>query len=114
MRGHTSMQLSDFTRAQALRSVVDLQPIDGADGRVFPPTYPPPEGSNSKSPRHVVETLPNGHKRVLIDSVASQANRQEAALVAARHAGRIDFADVYVDLSGTAAGIDGLSATEMP
>lgn len=108
------MPLSDLTSAQALRSTIDLQPVDGPDGRVFPPTYPPAEGSNSKGPRHVVETLPTGQKRVLIDSVASQANRQEAALVAARHAGRVDFADVYVDLSGTSAGIDRLSATEMP
>ena len=39
---------------------------------MFPPTYPPPEGSNSKGPRHVVETLPTGEKRVLIDSVDKQ------------------------------------------
>ncbi len=34
--------------------------------------------------------------------------------MAARHARQIDFADVYVDLSSTEAGIDGLWATEMP
>jgi CRISPR-associated protein Csb1 len=108
------MPLTDLVSAQALRSTINLQPIDGPDGRVFPPTYPPLEGSNSKGPRHVVETLPTGEKRVLIDSVASQANRQEAALVAARQAGRINFADIYVDLSDTDAGLNSLSATEMP
>ena len=51
---------------------------------------------------------------MLVDSVASQANRQEAALVAARAAGRINFSDVYVDLSGTATDISRISATEMP
>jgi CRISPR-associated protein Csb1 len=51
---------------------------------------------------------------VLVDSVASQANRQEAALVAARTAGTINFSDVYVDFSGTAADVQRLSATEMP
>jgi CRISPR-associated protein Csb1 len=51
---------------------------------------------------------------VLVDSVASQANRQEAALVAARTAGRIKLPDVYVDLSGAATDVSRISATEMP
>jgi CRISPR-associated protein Csb1 len=108
------MHLENLMWAQALRAAVDLQPIDGPGGRLFPPTYPPAEGSRDKAPRHVVEALPSGEKRVLVDSVASQANRQEEALVAAREAKAIDFADVYVDLSETEAGIDRLSATEMP
>jgi CRISPR-associated protein Csb1 len=108
------MQISELTNLQALRSSIELQPIDGPNGRVFPPTYPPPEGSSSKHARHVVETLRNGENRVLVDSVASQANRQEAALIAARDAGQMDFADIRVDLSRSDAGIDGLWATEMP
>ena len=108
------MKLIDLTQAQALRASIDLTPIDGAGGRIFPPTYPGPVGAKEKEPRHVVEELPSGERRVLIDSVASQANRQEAALVAARSESLIDFADVYLDLSGTEAGIARLSATEMP
>ena len=110
------MNLSEAMGGQALRAVVELTPIDGAGGRIFPPTYPPAAagGPNNVFPRHVVEELPSGERRVLIDSVASQANRQEAALVAARSAGQINFADVYVDLSGTEVGIGSLSATEMP
>lgn len=100
------MHLAELMTAQALRSSVDLQPIDGPGGRVFPPT--------TDEQRHVVEELPNGERRVLIDSVASQANRQEAALVEARAQGVVDFADIYVDLAGTKAGIARLSATEMP
>ena len=108
------MKLTELTQAQALRASIDLTPIDGAGGRIFPPTYPRPVGAKEKEPRHVVEKLPSGERRVLIDSVASQANRQEAALVAARSKGLIDFADVYLDLSGTEADIARLSATEMP
>jgi CRISPR-associated protein Csb1 len=108
------MDLSILAGAQALRATVELTPVDGPGGRIFPPTYPAEAGSREKAPRHVVEELPSGQRRVLIDSVASQANRQEAALVAARSAGRVDFADVYVDLTSTEAGIDRLSATEMP
>ena len=108
------MKLTELAQAQALRAIVELQPVDGPEGRIHPPTYPPAEGTRDTSPRHVVEELPSGERRVLVDSVASQANRQEAALVAAREAGLIDFADVYVELADTEAGIDRLSATEMP
>jgi CRISPR-associated protein Csb1 len=108
------MQLSKLTSAQALRSIVDLQPIDGPGGRIFPPTYSAANGAADNKARHVVEDLRDGQRRVLIDSVASQANRQEAALVAAREGGFIDFADVYVDLSETEAELRRLSATEMP
>ena len=110
------MNLSELTSAQALRSAVHLEPIDGPGGRIYPPTYPAAEGSADKRARHAIETLPNGQQRVLIDSLASQANRQEAALVAARDAGLINFSDIYVDLAGTEAAADRqlLSATEMP
>lgn len=103
------MLLNDLMSAQALRCNISLDPIDGPGGRIFPPTYPGRDGA-----QHAVESLPDGTFRVLIDSVASQANRHEAALVAARAAGVIDFSDVFVDLSGTEAGTASLSATEMP
>ena len=113
--GGIVMSLRELMSAQALRSSVSLQPIDGPSGRIFPPTYPGNDTDREKKPRHAVERLPTGQLRVLVDSVASQANRQEAALVAARKAGRIQFADVYVDLSGTSAQLkESLSATEMP
>jgi CRISPR-associated protein Csb1 len=58
--------------------------------------------------------LPDDTCRVLVDSVASQANRHENALVEARAAGLIDFSDVTVNLSGTKAELTSLCATEMP
>lgn len=111
------MSLSELMSSQALRSITALQPIDGPGGRIFPPTFPTPDEIAKKTGQkasHVVERLPDGKLRVLVDSVASQANRQESALVATRAAGEIDFSDVYVDLTGTEADIPMLSATEMP
>jgi len=111
------VNLAQLMQPQALRSTVELEPIDGKGGRLFPPTYPYPEGTQEardRKARHVVEDMPGGGKRVLVDSVASQANRQEAALVAARRAKLIDFADVYIDLSKTVAEMPELSATELP
>jgi CRISPR-associated protein Csb1 len=114
------VQLLSWINSQAIRSNLDLEPVDGPQGRVFPPTYGGSENDNGdrRSDRirtaHVVEKLADGTLRALIDSVASQANRQEAALVAARSRGVIDFADVYIDLTQTEAGLDRLSATEMP
>lgn len=101
------MKLTSIMEAQALRSNIDLDPISGPGTHIFPPTYADGGG-------HAVETLQNGTHRVLVDSVASQANRQEVALVAARDAGEIDFSDVYVDLSDTDSDVAELSATEMP
>ncbi|MEE9586832.1 MAG: type I-U CRISPR-associated RAMP protein Csb1/Cas7u, partial [Hyphomicrobiaceae bacterium] len=76
------------------------------------PTY---VGENKNDPPcHAVEDPPDKLKRVLVDSVASQANRQEEALTAARSTERIDFSDVYIDLRETVADLDVLSATEMP
>jgi CRISPR-associated protein Csb1 len=110
------MPLRELMSAQALRSSVVLQPVDGPGGRIFPPTYPLDDQGRKDRQKfcHVVERLPEGRLRVLVDSVASQANRQEAALVTARTAGRIKFSDIYVDLSGAATDVARLSATEMP
>jgi CRISPR-associated protein Csb1 len=111
------MSLRELMAAQALRSSVALQPIDGPGGRIFPPTYPVSDEQARKTGQkfcHVVERIAEGRDRVLVDSVASQANRQEAALVAARTAGRIKFSDIYVDLSGAATDVPRLSATELP
>jgi CRISPR-associated protein Csb1 len=111
------MSLRELMSAQALRSSVALQPVDGPGGRIFPPTYPLSDDQARRVGQkfcHVVERASEGRIRVLVDSVASQANRQEAALVAARNSGRIKFSDVYVDLSGASTDVPRLSATEMP
>jgi CRISPR-associated protein Csb1 len=91
------VSLAELTQARALRAIVALEPLDGPGGRVFPMT-----ALGDRGGQHVLEDGPDG-RRVLIDSCASQANRQEAALLTARQDGRIELADIAVDLSGTAA-----------
>lgn len=103
-----SITLSDLTAARALRAITLLEPIDGPGGRVFPMT-----ALGDRGGQHVIEDGPEG-RRVLIDSCASQANRQEAALLAASERGELELADIVVDLVGTAAHRDRISALEMP
>ena len=71
----------------AFRRVRRLQPVGGKGDKIFPPTYPPPRGSpRNTPPRHVFERrrVEGGEVWcVLIDSVQSQANRLEEALLAA-------------------------------
>lgn len=68
----------------AIRRLRRLQPVGGRGDKIFPPTYPG-EGRNAP-PRHVFERrrVDDGEVWcVLIDSVQSQANRLEEALLAA-------------------------------
>lgn len=71
-------------RDAALRRVRKLQPVGGQNDKIFPPTYP---GERQNDPaRHVFEQRRVKDKNVwcvLIDSVQSQANRLEEALLAA-------------------------------
>jgi CRISPR-associated protein Csb1 len=92
----------------AVRRRRRLQPAGGPGDKIFPPTYPG-EGRN-KIPRHVYEIRQLADGRhvavVLIDSVQSQANRMEEALVEAI-AGGLSIPVVEVDFAET--GIDGLA-----
>ncbi len=68
----------------AIRRIRRLQPAGGAGDKLFPPTYPGEQRGDP--PRHVFERRRNDGKDVwcvLIDSVQSQANRLEEALLAA-------------------------------
>ena len=91
-------------RDAAIRRVQVLQPVGGVGDKIFPPTYPG-EGRNDP-PRHVFEKRHvDGDEvwAVLIDSVQSQANRLEEALLdAARDGLKLPF--VTVDFS--AANLD--------
>lgn len=84
-----------------------LQPAGGTGDKLFPPTYPGP----NNAPTHVFETRMIGGEPttcVLIDSVQSQANRLEEALLAAADAGRISLPRLYVDFPG--AGLNSVPA----
>ena len=68
----------------AFRRISRLQPIGGRGDKLLPPTYP--GARNNDPPRHVFERRRIGDEDVwcvLIDSVQSQANRLEEALLAA-------------------------------
>jgi len=87
----------------AFRRKRRLQPVGGPGDKLFPPTYPG-EGRGKPPPRHVFELRQiEGERRwcVLLDSVQSQANRLEEALLEAARAGRIPLPRLTVDFAAS-------------
>ena len=83
--------------AVALRSRTTLQPAGGPGDKVFPPTYAVNRGS-----KYATEERRIGDKvsrTVLLDSVASQANRAELALLEGWDLGELSFPLPYVDFT---------------
>ncbi len=78
--------------AVAIRYCARLQPAGGPGTKVFPPTY---EGGKYATEDRVI----NGQRIpcVILDSVPSQANRMELALLQAARAKKIDLPIVEVD-----------------
>jgi CRISPR-associated protein Csb1 len=102
--------------AAAYRRRRTLQPAGGRGDKIFPPTYPG-EGRNAP-PRHVFETRRLDGENVvcvLIDSVQSQANRLEEALLSSARAGQIGLPRLVVDFpsSGLNA-VPEISSLEAP
>lgn len=79
-------------QAAALRLVLRLKPAM-SDGLVYPPTYD--EGQHLFRPAWV-----NGESRdaVLLDSVQSQANRIETAVLEAHRRGELHYPDIEIDV----------------
>lgn len=85
--------------AVAVRTRVALQPAGGPGDKVMPPTY---GGTDSAQNRYATETrVVDGERStvVLLDSVASQANRMELALLEGWEAGELSFPVAFVDFS---------------
>lgn len=127
-------------RCAAIRSRSRLEPIGGASDKIFPPTFgdevyiPEPMDPSVETPERKRRTKYALEWRridgrsvlcVLLDSVASQANRMELALLDAWNADQIKFPLLRVDFSDTkgenpsddlsSVGGDGfLTALEMP
>ena len=81
--------------AAALCSVTDYQPAGGPGDKVFPPTYE--GGSYATEARYIDgEEVPC----VLLDSVQSQANRMEMALLEQWEVGRAPLPVITVDFRG--------------
>lgn len=85
--------------AAAFRVVTRLQPAGGKGDKVFPPTY---AADRNRETLYATELrIARGEETtaVLLDSVASQANRMEEALYAAWEDGKLDFPIIPVDFS---------------
>lgn len=82
----------------AIRFNATLQPVGGRGDKVFPPTY--------AGGQYAIESRVDEHggvrEVVLLDSVQSQANRMEQALLAAHRAGRVTLPMVSVSFSDVA------------
>ena len=88
--------------AVALRSRIELKPAGGDGDKVFPPSYAVEGRAEHK---YAVENRQLAGQdavstTVLLDSVASQANRAESALLEGWELGELAFPVPYVDFSG--------------
>lgn len=96
-------------RAAAYRSITEYQPVGGPGSKVFPSTY---DGSVYAFENRRM----NGEERkcVLLDSVPSQANRMEEALLDAWRDGRIRVPVISVDFSAEFPDIGSITSLEAP
>ena len=114
------MDYAELSRAvaqdAALRRRQRLQPVGGQGDKIFPPTYPG-EKPNSP-PRHVLERRRVAGEDVwcaLVDSVQSQANRLEEALLAAVREGAAVVPHVTVDFRpAQLAGLTEITSLDAP
>ena len=83
----------------AIRVRQTLQPAGGAGEKIFPPTFATGD-STLKYATEVRRIDGQNVDTVLLDSVASQANRMEESLLAAWHAASLNFPVLSVDFSG--------------
>jgi CRISPR-associated protein Csb1 len=93
-----------------------LQPLGGPGDKVFPPTY----ASDDLATKYALEErrVPGSNevvKAVALDSVASQANRMELALLDAIRGGELAAPVTSVDFAGSGlVGLDKISDYEAP
>src|SRR5262249_28003312 len=103
-------------RNAALRRRQILQPVGGVGDKIFPSTYP--EERRGQGPRHVFERRRIDGREVycvIVDSVQSQANRLEEALLAAVGQGAIALPYVTVDFrAAQLAGISEITSLDAP
>ena len=108
---------SAVTGDAALRRRQRMQPVGGKGDKIFPPTYPG-EGGRNPPPRHVYERRRVDGADVwcvLVDSVQSQANRLEEALLSAVRDRAIELPYVTVDFAGRElAGIGEITSLDAP
>lgn len=112
----TILQQAVSGSAAAIRVVTRLQPAGGKGDKVFPPTYATGDRATTKyafEDRRVDgEVVPC----VLLDSVASQANRIEEALQSAWEEERLSFPNITIDFRKEEGigDLDTISALQAP
>ncbi len=79
----------------AIRSITRLQPAGGSGDKVFPPTY---EGGAYAFEKRIIDG--NQVDTVLLDSVQSQANRFEEAILEAYQSGRLAMPMFEMNIPG--------------
>ena len=99
---HKTLEFGDLQsavegNAAALRSVTDYQPVGGQGDKVFPPTY---EGGKYAFEKRRLPGEEEPVDCVLLDSVQSQANRMEEALLDTWESGEIKLPVIVVDFQG--------------
>ena len=96
--------------AAFLRWRTSLQPAAGIGAKVLPPTYAPTQGSRRATARYHLEQRFDADSSepltaVVLDSVPSQANRAELALLDAYEAGSVVFPFIEVDFGDAYSGV---------
>ncbi len=110
------LQRSVAGQAAAIRCVTRLQPAGGKGDKIFPPTYATGERATTRYAFEDRRIDGQTRKTVLLDSVASQANRIEESLQAAWEEERLGFPVITVDFSKEAgiADLDTISTLQAP
>jgi CRISPR-associated protein Csb1 len=102
--------------AVAIRTLTKLFPAGGAADKVFPPTYVRDRQSATKYAMETRKVDGRDVETVLLDSVASQANRLEEALLEGWKRGELRFPVISVDFSDVAglADLEQITSLQAP
>ena len=114
---HALLQRATLGHGAALRLRLRLQPAGGPGDKVFPPTYAEGQDGRTHETRYATEQrVIDGERKptVLLDSVASQANRMELALLDERRRGQIQLPLISVDFGESFPDLGRLSSLETP
>lgn len=98
-----------------IRSRTALEPMGGPGDKVFPPTYGVPKSAETQYATETRRINGADVPCVVLDSVASQANRAELALLEAVRRGEASVPVISVDFRATeVASLDRISSLEAP
>lgn len=105
------------TDGAAIRLRSRLQPAGGPGDKIFPATYAEGKDGRKHETKYATEMrVVDGERKlsVLLDSVASQANRMELALLSARRRGDISLPLIEVDFGEGFPDLGRISSLEAP